>query len=350
MNREICVKAFTQLGDFLKQFETVDTSKMNLELNDVFYNNFEALIYNTKIYNGWFEEKQVRRALKGLALWLTEEKLQEWLSPYSWSQYPKQVAIIMAGNIPLVGFHDFASVLFSGNSVLVKLSSDDKHLLPFLAKILIHIQPEFTSRISFTQERLSDFDAIIATGSDNSARYFDHYFSGYPNIIRKNRNSIAILNGGESFDELAALADDVFAYYGLGCRNITKIYVPQGYDFKDLFQAFYQFKDILNNKKYANNYDYYRALYLMGSNDMIENGFLLLKKDSSIASPISMLHYEYYSDIKNLKQDLNNMRNKIQCIVTNIDVEGQISFGKTQRPSLTDYADGVDTMAFLNAL
>jgi len=350
MNRENCVNAFSQLGCFLKQFEAVDTSKMDLPFNDVFYDNFESMIYDSKIYNGWFEEKQVRRALKAISLWLTEKKLQEWLYSYSWSHSPKQVAIIMAGNIPLVGFHDFASVLLSGNRVLVKLSSDDKHLLPFLAKILIHIQPSFASKISFTEQRLNDFDAIIATGSDNSARYFEHYFSKYPHIIRKNRNSIAILRGNESKEELVALADDVFAYYGLGCRNVTKLYVPQGYDFKDLFIALYEFKDIVHNKKYANNYDYYRALYLMGSNDMIENGFLLLKEDLSIASPISMLHYEFYTDIDNLKQDLSIMHSKIQCIVANTSVEGAIPFGKSQCPSLTDYADGIDTMAFLNAL
>ena len=350
MDREKIIEAFSFLGEFMTQFQSAETPKKDLAVNDLFYDEFTELIYRAKIYNGWFEEVQVRRSISALGAWLSKEDLTTWVQAYSFADAPKRIGVIMAGNIPLVGFHDFISVLLSGHSILIKQSSDDKHLLSFLAKVLVSINPEFESRIDFTESRMNDFDALIATGSDNSARYFEYYFGKYPNIIRKNRNSVAVLSGKESKEELIALGDDVFAYYGLGCRNVSKVYVPSDYKFDPLFEALYEYRDVFVNKKYANNFDYYRALYLMGGNDMLENGFLLVKEDEALASPISMLHYERYDSLSELESLLNSQKDEIQCVVSQEDIEGSFDLGGAQCPTLRDYADGVDTMAFLSSL
>jgi hypothetical protein len=350
MNREKIIEAFSFLGEFMSQFKSIETEKKNLALNEEFYEAFSSAIYAAKIHNGWFEEKQVRRSVQAISDWLTQDVLSEWVSDYSPVINSKRVAVIMAGNIPLVGFHDFVCVLLSGNKVLVKLSSDDKVLLPLLAKVLIRYDEGFKERIQFTEARLENFDAVIATGSDNTARYFDHYFGKYPHIIRRNRNSIAVLLGNESKEELVALGDDIFAYYGLGCRNVSKVYVPKGYNFNLMFEAFYEYHDVFDNKKYANNFDYYRALFLMGGNEMLENGFLLLREDDSLVSPISMLHHETYESVDALKLDLEYKKDQIQCIVSSLNISNSFELGQAQCPAVNDYADGVDTMEFLTNL
>ena len=253
----------------------------------------------------------------------------------------------MAGNIPLVGFHDFLCVLVSGHSVIVKLSSNDKILLPFLAEYLQFHFPFLKEKIHFTKEKLSDFDAVIATGSDNTARYFEYYFGNKPNIIRKNRNSVAILTGDETEEDLHNLGKDIFTYFGLGCRSVSKIFVPEGYDFQNFFKAIYDFHPIIEYTKYANNYDYNKAVYLMSLFKLQDNGFLLLKEDTSYSSPIASLFYEFYSDKNTLQKQLDKDKDKIQCIVNQKINPNFISFGQTQQPSLSDYADGVDTLQFL---
>ena len=350
MKREKTIEAFSTVGAFLSQFKTATTQKKSNPLNDAFYEAFSSAIYTAKIHNGWFEEAQVRRAVFSLSQWLTISSLTEWVLGYPKVNTPKQIALVMAGNIPLVGFHDFVCVLVSGNNVLLKLSSDDKILLPLLVKMLAFLNEEFSNRIVITDARLQNFDAVIATGSNNTARYFQHYFSKYPHIIRKNRNSVAVLDGSETQADLSALGDDIFSYYGLGCRNVSKIYIPKNYNFTKLFDALYSFKDIVNNKKYANNVDYYRALFLMGGNKMLENGFLLIREDDSLASPISMLHYEYYDNLDDLKSTLETLKDQIQCTVTKLSVPNSFAFGTSQYPTLNDYADGVDTMKFLTSL
>jgi len=257
------------------------------------------------------------------------------------------VAIIMAGNIPLVGFHDFLSVLISGHAALVKLSSNDKQMLPLLAKYLEHINPEFKDRITFTEQKLENFDAVIATGSNNTSRYFDYYFGKHPNIIRKNRNSVAILTGKETKDELIALGDDIFQYFGLGCRSVSKLYVPKDYNFDAFFEAMYKHKDIIYYDKYANNYDYNKAVYLMSLYKLKDNGFMILKEESSFGSPIATLFYEHYNDLVALKETLNEQSDAIQCIVNKTINNNYVDFGDTQNPQLWDYADGVDTIEFL---
>lgn len=352
MSLEKRINAFVKLGDFLSQFsEKSINKKEGVLFNDVFFDIFKTQIKRAKEYNGWFDDENVIFSLNSWSKSLSEENLNTWTNNYSFNyNTPKTIAIIMAGNIPLVGFHDFLSVVISGNNVLVKLSSNDKHFLPFIAKYLEHVEPSLKGSIIFTEGKLKNFDAAIATGSNNTARYFEYYFGKYPSIIRKNRNSVAILTGNESEDELAGLGEDVFRYYGLGCRSVSKIFVPKDYDFDKLFNAIFKYGDIINYTKYQNNYDYNKAVYLMSLFKLKENGFLMLKEDLSYASPIATLFYEYYESEESLIQKLKNDYDKIQCVVGNVEIENRVKFGFTQIPSLWDYADGVDTLQFLNEL
>ncbi|MEM8764188.1 MAG: acyl-CoA reductase [Bacteroidota bacterium] len=338
------IEAFVKLGQTFSDFVKHPEQTENQDLKQV--------LLQAERKNAWFTQKQLHQALQEWALLLTKEALEQWVTPYGFkeAQTPKTIAIIMAGNIPLVGFHDFLCVLLSGNKVLAKLSSNDNVLLPYVANHLANFYPELKNNIAFTEERLTGFDAVIATGSNNTSRYFEHYFGKYPNIIRKNRNSVAVLTGKESSKDLIALGEDVFRYFGLGCRNVSKIFVPKGYDFDLLFKAMFGYQDIIHHNKYANNYDYNKAVYLMSNIALLDNGFLLLKEDASHASPISVLFYQYYSQKKNLEHLLAENKDALQCIVTHLEIPQAISFGQTQKPTLSDYADDVDTLAFLRAL
>lgn len=346
------IKAFVELGDFLSQFSEAGSAPSSNRLNELFYNDFTQLINSVNIYNPWFTPDNVRNAVAAIAGSLQKEKLVEWLSHYIQeldSKKPKQVAVIMAGNIPLVGFHDLLCVLVSGNRFMGKLSSDDKLLLPFIAKVLVAIEPDFADFIEFTEERLKNIEAVIATGSNNTARYFDYYFGKYPHIIRKNRNSVAVLTGDESVQELRLLGEDVFQYFGLGCRNVSKLFVPRGYNFDGFYGSIIDFDKVISNNKYMNNYEYNRTVYLMSSDpSLLDNNFLLLKEDPVYTSPIGMLFYEYYDDLKTLNERLKADAEQIQCIVGKWgSVENALPFGSAQCPGLMDYADGVDTMQFL---
>ncbi len=346
------INAFVELGKFLGQFSENESIK-NPEVlqNDLFFDDYLNLLKLSQSHNGWFTPEQVFFATRSWADALTTENLDRWLVGYNLKAVePKTVGLILAGNIPLVGFHDFLSVLISGHKVLAKTSSNDQHLLPFLAKYLIAVAPEFAKYITFTAGKLTDFDAIIATGSNNTARYFEHYFSHVPNIIRKNRNSAAILSGDESREQLVALGEDIFRYFGLGCRNVSKLFVPKNYNFDAFFEAIFDFKDAIYYEKYANNYDYNKAVFLMSNFKLLDNEFLTLKEDSSYASPISSVFYEFYDDLAALKLRLKSDALQIQCIVSNDLTDNSIKFGKTQQPELWDYADDVDTMAFLQTL
>ncbi|WP_142786428.1 acyl-CoA reductase [Changchengzhania lutea] len=343
------INAFVKLGHFLSQFsnEAIEM-KDDIEHNALFFDGFRHQLKLAEEHNGWFTKENITFALKGWVESLTEDNLKKWLKPYSIAiESPKRVAIIMAGNIPLVGFHDFLSVLISGHHVLVKQSSNDKQLLPYLTKYLEHIEPRFKGAIHFTEDKVEDFQAVIATGSNNTARYFEYYFKGKPTIIRNNRNSIAVLSGEETEADLKNLSEDIFRYYGLGCRNVSKIYVPTGYKFDAFFEAMYHWHPIVNKAKYANNYDYNKAVYLMSEFDMLENGFFMIKEDESLSSPIATLFYEYYNDKEHLKQILDSQKQNIQCIVAKDFTKTEIPFGQTQKPQLWDYADDVDSIEFL---
>lgn len=343
---------FVELGKFLSQFsENESTRNENVLHNDLFFNEFLDLIKLSQSHNGWYTPEQVFFAINSWTEALTKENLGQWLSKYDLENIePKTVGLILAGNIPLVGFHDFLSVLISGHKVLVKTSSNDQHLLPFLAKYLIAVEPKFSEYITFVEGKLENFDAVIATGSNNTARYFEYYFKDKPSIIRKNRNSVAILNGKESKEDFLGLGEDIFRYFGLGCRNVSKLFVPKGYKFDTFFEGIFEFQDVIHYEKYANNYDYNKAVFLMSNFKLLDNGFLTIKEDTSYSSPISSVFYEFYDNLDEIKTRLEIENEQIQCIVSNGIVENSIPFGKTQKPELWDYADNIDTIKFLQNL
>ncbi|NER13798.1 acyl-CoA reductase [Leptobacterium flavescens] len=344
------VKAFVKLGSFLDQFSSKNTKRREGVINnDLFFDAFKHQLKLAQEHNGWFTDSNIQFAIKGWSELLTEEKFNDWLKPYEFNedQVSRKVALITAGNIPLVGFHDFLCVLLAGHSVIVKQSSNDKHLLPMLSKYLEYAEPEFKGKISFTEDKLEGFDAVIATGSNNTARYFEYYFGKKPHIIRRNRNSVAVLDGTESKAQLEALGEDVFRYYGLGCRNVSKLFVPENYNFDAFFKAMYKQKSIIDSAKYANNYDYNKAVYLMSQFELLENGFLMLKEDEQFASPIATLFYETYKDVESLRKRLEDEKENIQCVVADGFSRKEVDFGQTQLPQLYDYADDVDTIEFL---
>lgn len=341
--------AFVKLGVFLKEY--CEYSKNPIELTGIkkqWFDDFQDIIALSGHKNGWYSKENVLYCIESWANLLTEDSLKTWLENYNLDNIKaKNVAVIMAGNIPLVGFHDFLCTLITGNSIIIKTATDDDVLLPFLAKYLISIDSDFNEIIQFSKERLQNFDCVIATGSNNTARYFEHYFGNKPNIIRKNRNSVAVLTGNETQEQLFALGEDIFRYYGLGCRSVSKLLVPKDYDFDTFFKAIFPYNDIVNENKYANNYDYNKAVYLMSEFKILDNGFLILKEDKSYASPIASLFYERYTSIEGVVKQLVNDREKLQCIVSDGIHKDEIPFGQTQTPSLNNYADDVDTVDFL---
>jgi hypothetical protein len=280
------LNAFSKLGLYLQNYTQ---SKYT---SDNFLQKLTNISRKAEIQNAWFTSEQIHNSLEAWAKALQKDLLNTWLEAYTLKNTSsKTIAVVMAGNIQLVGFHDFLCVLLSGHRFVGKLSSNDQVLLPFLADELIAIEPEFQNKIAFTKDKLPTFDAVIATGSNNTARYFEYYFKDKPHIIRKNRNSVTVLDGHETQAQLEALGVDIFQYFGLGCRNVSKLFVPEGYDFDLFFKAMYNFKDYINHHKYANNYDYNKAVYLMSSIQLLDNGFLLLKEDKQFSSPIGTLFY-----------------------------------------------------------
>jgi hypothetical protein len=344
--------SFVKLGNFLRQFSfEKNTKETSVLQNDLFYDEFISLVELSQSHNGWFTPEQVYFSVQSWGNALTETNLNQWLSSYDFSKIaPKKIGLVLAGNIPLVGFHDFLSVLISGHDVLVKTSSSDQHLLKFLAKYLIAIQPELNSKITFVEGKLEGFDAVIATGSNNTARYFEFYFKDKPSIIRKNRNSVAVLNGNETLEDLVGLGEDIFRYFGLGCRNVSKLFVPKDYNFEAFFKAMFEYSEVIQYEKYANNYDYNKAVFLMSNFELLDNEFLTIKEDTSYSSPISSIFYEFYDNLETVKSRLQEDADQIQCIVSKDLIENSIVFGQTQQPKLWDYADNVDTLAFLTKI
>jgi hypothetical protein len=341
-----------ELGKFLAQFHldksTPDPAVLK---NDLFYTAFLDLIELSQSHNGWYTPENVYFAINSWAIALTKDNLDRFVSPYNFEHViPKTVGLVLAGNIPLVGFHDFICVLLSGHNVQIKTSSNDQMLLPFLANYLTSVEPALLNCIHFPEGKLTDFDAVIATGSNNTARYFEYYFKDKPSIIRKNRNSVAVLNGSETKENFEALGEDIFRYFGLGCRNVSKIFVPRNYVFDSFFEGIFNYQDVIHYEKYANNYDYNKAVFLMSNFKLLDNGFLTIKEDTSYSSPISSVFYEFYDDLETLKAKLATEHDQIQCIVSNDVIPNSIPFGKTQQPELWDYADNVDTMEFLTQL
>ncbi|MFF5380017.1 acyl-CoA reductase [Pedobacter suwonensis] len=334
LTQEKAIIAFGKLGQEL-------TSPANILGN---------ILYSAGNANAWFTEENIKKSILSFAEMLNETDLLLWFKSIQFNTSPKKIGLILAGNIPLVGLHDVLCVLATGNIALIKLSSSDDQLIKTVLAELINIEAAFADHIEYV-ERLKDFDAVIATGSNNSSRYFDYYFSKVPNIIRKNRNSVAVLDGAETKEDIQSLGNDIFDYFGLGCRNVSKLYLPKGYEIANFYEGIESFQPIINHFKYQNNYDYNKSIYLVNAAKHFDNGFLLLKEDESLASPLAVLYYQEYENLKDVEDKLNDKTAYIQCVVTKSPINiMSFNFGQSQHPKLWDYADNVNTISFLNSL
>ena len=335
IDRQERVRAFSSLGNlltsFIRDFESDTYAQDRAQVGRSFHKN------------GWFTEEEVMKAITYWAEVLQEDTLSAWTTDYPQVESSKRIGLILAGNIPMVGFHDILSVIISGHTAIIKPSSSDDVLIPWIMEKLRDAYPASSHWFEVTSDLLKDYDAVIATGSNNSARYFEQYFGHFPNIIRKNRTSVAVLSGDESEGEMEGLMRDALQYFGLGCRNVTKLFVPEDYDLNKIFAASVPFSNVMQNKKYANNYAYHKTLLLMQGKEVLENDVLMLTPDKSLYSPVSVLHYERYTDLTMLTSRLASHEGELQCIVG----QEHTPFGKAQNPGLDDYADGVDTMHFL---
>lgn len=339
------INAFVRLGERM-----LDESKLSCG------SRFESIIKETSIHNPWFTSENVYYAIDSIAnLWLTRDALNAFVSKYPDTHFnpkvSKKIVVIMAGNIPFAGFHDLLCVLLTGHRFLGKVSSKDGHLIAAIIDMLQDINPEFKGLIELSEVTLHGFDAVIATGSDNSSRYFDYYFKNYPTIIRKHRNSIAVLTGNETEDELTQLGDDIFLYFGLGCRNVSMLLVPKDYSFNELLKAFKNWQNLDTHNKYMNNYEFQKTMNLMNLIDHIDTDFMLLKQNESIGSTVGVVHYKEYDSIQNVLNFIENHQNELQCIVGDKKiVPNAIPFGTSQNPKLDEFADGIDTVEFLAEL
>lgn len=335
MTLEDRIELLSELGDRIVAF---DDPKIELAITKAHHEN------------QWFVPENSKKSLNAISeQFLNKEKLTEWTNEYDLTKVnPKSIGLVLAGNIPLVGFHDLLCTIISGHNAVIKTSSKDDSLVQMILDIINDIKKDAKEKIKVV-DQLSDYDAVIATGSNNTAQHFEYYFRNYPNIIRKNRVSVAVLSGDESKDDLEKLGNDVFDYFGLGCRNISKIFIPSGYDLNQLFEAFYPFKEIINHNKYNNNYAYNEAIWMMGQDDFVTNGFIILKKENSLYSRIASLYYQSYDDLEEVEQVLSVEKDNIQCISSNMTLKEAetIALGICQSPSLSDYADHIDTLDFL---
>lgn len=333
MTKQQRINAFVKLGQLLQNYPQ----------------DLVQVIEQAHYKNPWYTVGYVKKAIQAIAANLTNEKLQHWLSDYPDMQSEKTVGLILAGNIPLVGFHDILCVLISGFKAKIKVSSDDAGLTTCVLALLADIEPEVRARFEIV-DKLKDFDLVIATGSDNTSRYFDYYFGSKPHIIRRNRNSIGVITGQETPEQLRDLGHDIFDYFGLGCRSVSKIFIPKDYAVSQLFEGIADFKTISEHFKYNNNYDYNKSIYLINGDKHYDNGFLLLKEDTRTASPLAVLYYEEYNSLSELENELNTQQQAIQCVVSAIPLSLEspvFGFGESQCPALSDYADGVNTLDFL---
>lgn len=310
----------------------------------------ETLIIRVSNQNAWFTEENILSSVKGIASMLKKSDLEKALNDYC-SEKGKRVGVIMAGNIPAVGFQDLLYVLLSGGKAFLKYSSQDEFLMKYLVETLIAIDAGFREVIEFTEKLdLDQLDAVIATGSDNTSRYFEQYFAKIPHVIRKNRTSVAVLDGNESLEDLQGLAKDITQYFGLGCRNVTKLFVPEDYDLVPLLKILEDdHKPLSFHSKYNNNYDYYKAVFLVNSKEHLDNGMMLFQEQEALFSPVGVLYYQKYKEVEDVKALLSSQLDKIQVAVSAKDVfERTVDFGKAQNPSLFDFPDGENIFEFLS--
>ncbi|MGM5629641.1 acyl-CoA reductase [Apibacter raozihei] len=341
MSLELRIKSLEGVRNVLHQFiknEVTDTPS---------YSEFENSLRLAEIKNPWFTKKNILTALEYWDRVLTSNTLFSWLEKYSYKDVQtKTIGLVLAGNIPMVGLHDCLCVLLLGFKAKIKLSSKDNVLIPFI----LNLWKEFCDELEFEfVEKLEKFDAVITTGSNNTARYFEYYFKDIPHIIRKNRTSAAILTGNESEDELIKLSNDIFTYFGLGCRSVTQVFIPENFDLDRLFQSFIQQQDVIHHNKYANNYDYNKAIYLMNNDQFWDNNFIMLKNSEELYSPIGVLYFTRYDTLLSVESFMNSHSDKIQCIVSGSHAFPfkTIPFGESQNPDISEYADGIDTINFL---
>tara|TARA_R110002020_G_scaffold118729_1_gene271228 strand:+ start:845 stop:1852 length:1008 start_codon:yes stop_codon:yes gene_type:complete len=315
-------------------------------IRDLGFEEKDELLWRAENNNNWFTKESVESALEGISFMLSPEKLEEWLSIYKLGEveHPKSIGLMMAGNIPGVGFHDLMCVILSGHRAVIKLSSSDEVVMKWIIKKLKETEPRLESFIR-VEEMLKGMDAYIATGSDNSSRYFNYYFGKYPHVIRQNRTSVAVLTGNETTEDFINLGKDIFQYYGLGCRNVSKLYIKSEDQLQGLLGALEVYSPISTHHKYHNNYDYNKSIYLVNLEKHLDNGFLLVKESADLVSPISVLFYEIYESEEGLAKKLAGLKEKIQCVVGN--AADRVPFGTAQNPEPWEYADEVDTMAFL---
>jgi hypothetical protein len=334
------IEAFVKAGLFInRHYNTPEESEMPL------HEGLHKVVELSYIHNGWFTPKFVNHAIRNIGMMLNEESLASFCKNIP-EREPKTVAVICAGNIPLVGFHDIMCVLLSGHKALIKLSADDNVLLPFFLRLLVHYQPALESQLFFAESKLAGFDAVIATGSNNTSMHFQQYFGKYPNIIRRNRTSLAVLKGDETTEDLKKLGEDIFLYFGLGCRNVSKLLVPENYNFNALFEAIVDFGYVIENKKYNNNYDYHRAIYLLEQQPFLDNNFVMIRESADLHSPVAVIYYSFYKGEDDVNNYIQSHIDQIQCVVG----EGRVPFGYSQRPVITDFADNVNTLDFLVTL
>ncbi|BBA17402.1 acyl-CoA reductase [Blattabacterium cuenoti] len=347
------IKTFDKLGSFLREVKNFYLHNKYLsKKNKKFFSSFLKIIKRITIENSWFRIEDLLITFDQWGKILKKEKLESWISKYSFISFSKKkskkILVIMPGNIPMVGFHDFLCVILSGYKIIIKLSEEDNLLLPFLCKIIIHEKPILKNKIKFTNNIFREkFDYVIATGNNNTYRYFEYYFRKFPILLRKSRTSIAVLQGNETKKELILLNKDMLTYSGRGCRNVGKIFIPHNYNVHRILEQSFISEYITNNQKYTNNYKYYLSIYTMNSVSFQKNHFLILKEEEKYYSPISVVYYEFYKNINQLKKIILENQNDIQCIVSNNFLEKEIFFGKTQYPKLENYADEIDTIQFL---
>ncbi len=345
MNRVQQIQGLEKLGLFINNF--LEKSPEEYQDEEV---HFEQILRKSQADNPWFTIENQKFALKQWANLLTQKNIENWVKDYSFSAFPKKVGLVLAGNIPMVGFHDVVATVLCGHIPLIKSSSKDRFMIPFL----LEKWNEFSQgNVRFRLvEKLEDFEAVIATGSNNTARYLEYYFQNQLSIIRKNRTSVAVLKGDETDEELQWLAEDIFRYFGLGCRNVTRLFIPENLPLDRIFENFMNFKDIINHHKYANNYDYNRAIYLLNQEKFWDNNFVLLKEDESLFSPLAVLNFSRYENIAEVHSFLHSHENEIQCVVAKpeLGIKNSVSFGEAQNPGLDTYADNVNTMEFLEVV
>ena len=315
--------------------------------NDSKNHELNNIVEEAEKHNSWFSKKNIDNALNYWKEQLNEIVLKKWISEYNLVNEIENIAIIMAGNFPLAGLHDLISVIISGNNAIIKPASDDKILIEYFVNYLYTKFPKTKDLIRINYGKLIDFDKVIATGSNNTFKYFDYYFRGKKSLLRKNRTSLAVLSGNESDKELNLLSDDIFMYFGLGCRNVSKLFIPRKYDLEILKKSLNKYDYIINHHKYSNNYNYQKTIKLMNSEKFIDGNYFILSESEDLAPPISVIYYEFYEQISDVKDKIKSSKDKIQCIVSKLDIEKSIDFGEAQKPKLNQYADNVDTLKFL---